>query len=384
MQIVVAIDSFKGSLSSIAAGNAASAGVARAMPAATVRVFPLADGGEGTVDAIATAGGERCTVTFTGPLGAPVQAAYCMKNGTAVIEMSAAAGITLVREAERNPMHTTTFGVGELMLDALRRGARKFIIGIGGSATNDGGLGMLTALGVKFLDASGNPVPQGAKGLAQIHTVCADGLPQALLQAEIYVACDVKNPLCGEEGCSAVYGPQKGATPAMVAEMDAAMEHYARKTKRIFPQADENAAGAGAAGGLGFAFLAYLGATLTAGAPLVIRETGLEAAVADADLVITGEGRLDGQSAMGKAPVAVAALAKKYGKPVLALGGCIGAGATAVNAAGIDAYFPILQRPCTLAEAMDLQAAAENLTATAEQAIRLFLAARSRDRDTIN
>ncbi|MBQ9803146.1 MAG: glycerate kinase [Clostridia bacterium] len=376
MKLVVAMDSFKGSIDSLAAGEAVARGLGRAAAEAEVQVLPFADGGEGTVDAIIYDGGVRRTVAVTGPLGTPVDATYGIKGEVAVIEMAAAAGLTLVPPAARDPRHTTTRGVGELILDAMDRGCRKFIVGIGGSATNDGGVGMLQALGFDFLDAAGAPVPHGAKGLAALATVSTKAADQRLGGCEFFVACDVKNPLCGENGCSAIYGPQKGATPETVQEMDAAMAQYAAITQAILPRADANHPGVGAAGGLGFAFHAYLGATLTPGAPLVIRETGLEAAIKGADLVVTGEGRLDGQSAMGKAPVAVAALAKKYQKPVIALAGCVAPEATACHAHGIDAFFPILRTPCTVAEAMQTATAAENLAATAEQALRLWLCGR--------
>ena len=376
MKIVAAIDSFKGSLTSLAAGQAIAAGAHRINPAIEVEISPLADGGEGTVEAIIATGGTKRYVEVTGPLGTPVSAAYGMKGDTAVIEMAAAAGITLVAPEQRNPMYTTTYGVGELILDAVKQGCRKFIVGIGGSATNDGGVGMLQALGAKFLDADGAPVPFGAAGLARLAKIDTKGMHTSLAACTFYVACDVKNPLCGENGCSAIYGPQKGATPTMVREMDEYMARYAALTKAVNPASDANYPGAGAAGGLGFAFLSYLPASLTPGAALVTRETGLENAIKTADLVITGEGRLDGQSAMGKAPVAVATLAKKHGKPVIALAGCVSEDATRCHAHGIDAFFPILRTPCTLNEAMDTENAAKNLAATAEQAVRLWLLGR--------
>ena len=376
MKIVIAMDSFKGSVDSRAAGEAVAAGVARANAEISTVVVPFADGGEGTVDAIIAAGGRICHKQVTGPLGTPVTAAYGIKGEVGVIEMAAAAGLVLVPEGQRNPQHTTTYGVGELIKDALDKGCRRLIVGIGGSATNDGGTGMLTALGVRFLKADGKPVANGAAELGEIVEIDPAGLDPRLAACEIFVACDVTNPLCGPKGCSAVYGPQKGATPEMVAVMDAAMAHYAQKTAAVIVGADENAKGAGAAGGLGFAFGAYLGATLTPGAPLVIAETGLEEKIKAADLVVTGEGRLDGQSAMGKAPVAVAAIAQKYGKSVLALCGCATPDATACHALGITAFFPVLQAPMSVAEAMDSTTAAQNIAATAEQALRLWLTAR--------
>ena len=286
--------------------------------------------------------------------------------------MSAAAGITLISENERNPMDTTTYGVGEMILDAISRGCRRFIIGIGGSATNDGGIGLLTALGFEFSDKNGKQVPLGAKGLKDIAVIRTENAVKELKECSFCVACDVKNVLCGKEGCSAVYGPQKGATPEMIGEMDLWLENYARLTKKIIPDSDANAPGAGAAGGMGFAFLAYLNAAMVPGIELVIGETGLERHIKDADLVVTGEGRLDGQSYMGKAPIGVAKLAKKYGKPVIAFSGCVTDDAVLCNEHGIDAFFPILRKPCTLQEAMNKDNAYKNLRDTAFQVFGLI------------
>ena len=374
LKILAAIDSFKGSLSTFEAGEAIARGAKRACPTAEVEISPIADGGEGTVDAIVSAtGGERVTVRVTGPMGNAVNATYGIVHGdTAVMEMSAAAGITLIAPEARNPMKTTTYGVGEMMLDALSRGVRRFILGIGGSATNDGGVGMLQALGVRFLNKSGCEIGFGAAALEGLDQIVLDGLCPTLAACEFLVACDVKNPLCGEHGCSAVYGPQKGATQETVREMDGYLSHYAALTKAVLPHADPDFEGAGAAGGLGFALQAYLGATLTGGISLVMRETGLEEKIRHADVVVTGEGRLDGQTGMGKAPVGVASLAKKYGKTVIAFAGCVTPDARACNDCGIDAFFPILRAPCTLAEAMDKQNASENLADTAEQVFRLL------------
>lgn len=286
--------------------------------------------------------------------------------------MSAAAGITLIAEKERNPLNTTTYGVGELILDAITKGCRKFIVGIGGSATNDGGIGMLQALGFAFLDKNGNQVTLGAKGLEDIVEIKIDHAVRELKECSFCVACDVKNPLCGENGCSAIYGPQKGATQAMINDMDAWLGNYAKLTQKVIPASDPNTPGTGAAGGLGFAFLSYLDATLQSGIDLVIKETDLEKHIIDADVVITGEGRLDGQSYMGKAPIGVAKLAKKYKKPVVAFSGCVTDDAVICNEYGIDAFFPILRTPCSLQEAMDCDHAYKNLQDTAEQVFRLI------------
>ena len=371
MNVVLAIDSFKGSLGSSEAGRAAADGIRRACPDADCVVRPLADGGEGTVAALVDGlGGTLRTVTVTGPAGRPVTARYgLLPDGVAVLEMAEAAGITLVSGAERNPLLTTTRGVGEMVLDAVANGAKTFIVGIGGSATNDGGAGLLQALGFRLLDADGNDLPGGGAALARLDRIeppPASG--PRLRDLAFRIACDVTNPLCGPQGASAVFGPQKGATPEMVATLDAALAHFAS----VAGTGVETAPGTGAAGGLGFAFKAFLGAELVPGVDLILRETGLEAHVRAADVVVTGEGRLDGQTVMGKAPIGVARLAKRHGKRVVAFCGCVGEGVEAVNAAGIDAYFPILRAVTTLDEALDARTAAANLSATAEQVFRLL------------
>ncbi len=375
MKITVAIDSMKGSLSTFQSGDAITEGIRRVIPDAKVTVCPIADGGEGTVEAIVCAtGGEWAEKTVKNPLGMPVSARYGISGQTAIIEMASAAGITLIPEEERNPLHTTTYGVGELILDAIRKGCRKFVIGIGGSATNDGGIGMLQALGFEFLNQKGEQVPFGAKGLFELVSIRTENAVKELSECEFRVACDVTNPLCGERGASAVYGPQKGATPEMVQQMDARLQSYADLTKTILPNSDEAYPGAGAAGGLGFAFLSYLNGKLESGVDMVIRETGLAEKVKDADYVITGEGRLDGQSYQGKAPVGVAKLAKQFGKTVIAFSGCVTEDAKICNEHGIDAFFPIVRTPCSLEDAMNAENAYRNLADTAEQVFRLITA----------
>jgi glycerate kinase len=293
------------------------------------------------------------------------------------MEMAAAAGLPLLTKEERNPLYTTTRGVGEMILDALDSGCRSFIIGIGGSATNDGGSGMLKALGFGLFDSEGKEIPDGAIGLSRLAKIDASGALPELSECEITVACDVENPLCGELGCSAVYAPQKGAAPEDIEKMDGWLARYAELARDVSAEADPNFPGAGAAGGLGFALKAFLGARLTPGAELVIKETGLSLAIAEADIVVTGEGRLDFQTSMGKAPIGVAREAKKHGKTVIAFSGCIGKGAGACNENGIDAFFPITRSPMTLEEAMDNDNAYENLRATAEQAFRLYKSAKA-------
>lgn len=375
MKVAVAIDSFKGSLSSMEAGAAIAEGIHRVSKDIDVQVRPLADGGEGTVEAL-TAGmnGKTEHVSVTGPLGNTVEASYGIiaETKTAIIEMAAAAGITLLAENDRNPLYTTTYGVGELIRDAIKKGCRNFIVGIGGSATNDGGVGMLQALGYGFLDADGKQVPYGAKGLALIEKITDDQVIPELRECHFKVACDVANPLCGEQGCSAVFGPQKGATPSMIAEMDEWLARFAGLTKHKYPKSDKNSAGSGAAGGLGFAFLSYTNAVLESGVKIVLEETKLEQYIKNADIVITGEGRLDGQTVMGKAPIGVAGMAKKYGKRVLAFSGCVTEDAVLCNQHGIDAFFPILRSVTTLEEAMSPEKARENLAAAVEQVFRLI------------
>ena len=376
-KFVIAIDSFKGSLSTFEAGNAVKESINRVFLNADVIVLPVADGGEGTTEAVVSAtDGEYVTATVTNPLGEKMQSRYGIipQRKTAVIEMSEAAGITLVDEKDRNPLNTTTFGVGEMIADAISKGCRKFIIGIGGSATNDGGVGMLQALGFEFLDKNKNQVALGAKGLENIVEIKTENSLKELKDCEFCVACDVKNVLCGEFGCSKIYGPQKGATDKMIKDMDLWLGKYASLTKSVVPSADAMAPGTGAAGGMGFALMAYLNATLTSGIELVMKETGLEKHIKDADVVVTGEGRLDGQSYMGKAPTGIAKLAKKYGKTVIAFSGCVTEEAVVCNDHGIDAFFPILRTPCTLSEAMDKNKAYKNLKDTALQVFKLLKA----------
>lgn len=374
-KIVIAIDSFKGSLSTFQAGEAVAEAAKDICSDVETIIVPIADGGEGTVDAIVSAtGGEFIKTDVCNPLGKKITASYGFipEKKTAVIEMSAAAGITLISESERNPMNTTTFGVGEMIKDAIKRDCRKFIIGIGGSATNDGGVGMLQALGFEFLDKDGKEVCHGGRGLADIVIIKTENKLKELDECTFCVACDVKNALCGEQGCSAVYGVQKGATPQMIKDLDLRLKNYAELTKSVIPTADENIPGTGAAGGMGFALVAYLNAKLESGIELVMKETELEKYIKDADLVITGEGRLDGQSYMGKAPVGVAKLSKKYKKPVIAFSGCVTDDAVKCNDYGIDAFFPIVRKPCSLEEAMDVNNACKNLKDTAYQVLRLI------------
>ncbi len=375
MKVVIAIDSLKGSLSSMEAGMAIKDGILAAKPDAEVIVKPLADGGEGTTDALIEGmNGERIDLTVTGPMHTPVDAyyGYLKDTNTAVMEMASAAGITLVPDSEKNPLLATSYGVGEMINDAIQRGCRNFIIGIGGSVTNDGGIGMLKALGVRFLDENDEDAGEGGQALAKVARIDVSGMNPLLKECHIQVACDVNNPLCGENGSTYVYGPQKGVTEDMKKTLDEAMAHFARVTSETLENDYMNTPGAGAAGGLGYAFLAYTGAALTPGIELILDAVGLEEELSGADVVVTGEGRLDFQTAMGKAPVGVARLAKKYNAKVIAFAGSVTKEATACNNEGIDAFFPILRGVCTLAEAMDPVAARNNMTATVEQVFRLL------------
>ena len=375
IRVAVAIDSFKGSLTSIQAGNAVKEAILSLDDAAQVTVRPLADGGEGTVDALSIGlGGEKVTVKVTGPRLSLTDAEYCvLSDGTAVIEMAAAAGITLVPLNDRDPLEATTYGVGQIIKDAIERGCRRFIVGIGGSATNDGGAGMLSALGFEFLKENGEPISLCAKGLGELHTISTKNVLPELTDCTFRVACDVTNPLCGERGCSAVYGPQKGATPETILIMDKWLHRYAEIAKGVSKSADPNYPGAGAAGGLGFAFLSFLNATLESGISIILDESKLEKYVKEADIVVTGEGRLDSQTVMGKAPIGVAKLAKKHGKTVIAFSGCVSDDAEVCNEHGIDAFFPIVRGVTSLEDALNTENAYRNLVNTARQVFRLII-----------
>ena len=375
MKVVVAIDSFKGSLSSIEAGQAVKAGVLAAHPDANVIIKPLADGGEGTPGAfIAGLGGQRIDLIVTGPMGFPVSCyyGYLEKDKTAIIEMASASGITLVPAHQKNPLTASTRGVGEMILHALEKGCRHFIIGIGGSATNDAGIGMLKALGYSFLDEQGLDVGEGAQALGKVASIDAKNRHPLLDDCQFRIACDVTNPLCGENGATYIYGPQKGVTEAQKDSLDQDMAHFADVTETTLNCAYKNYPGAGAAGGLGFAFLSYLHASLSPGVELILDAINLSDALNDADIVVTGEGQLDRQTAMGKAPVGVAKLAKAHGAKVLAFSGSVTKEAVACNQAGIDAFFPILRRIVTLEEAMEPSTARSNMTASVEQVFRLL------------
>lgn len=375
MKILIAIDSFKGSLTSLEAGNAVKAGIKKAIPNAQVLVEMLADGGEGTVEALTYAKqGELINVKVHGPLHKIINAQYGLvkKEKLAIIEMSKASGITLLKKNELNPLYTSTYGVGELIIDALNKGVRKFIIGIGGSATNDGGIGMLVKLGYEFLDRNNHPIKLGAIGIKDLAKIKTNRVDKRLKKCSFLVASDVNNPLCGKLGCSAIFGPQKGANPTMVKNMDKWLSRYGLLTEKLLNKKTMNAKGAGAAGGLGFALISYLNANLKPGINIVLEHTHLEEKIKKVDVVVTGEGRLDAQTAMGKAPIGVAKLAKKYHKRVIAFAGSIKDDAAILNKKGIDAYFAVLNKPMSLEEAIKTKNAINNLTKVSEQVFNLI------------
>ena len=374
MNVVIAMDSFKGSLSSKEAGTAVREGIMKSAPETEITLCPLADGGEGTVDALCGDGnGRMIELTVTGPLGSPVTVRYgILDQAVAVIEIASAAGLPLIPEDKRDPLYTTTYGVGEMIRDAMDRGCREFIIGLGGSGTNDGGIGMLRALGWQFKDRDGRSVFSGGIGLRDLRMIISEKTDPRLPECKFRIACDVTNPLLGENGCSSVFAPQKGADPASVAEMDRWMEAYSQLVKEHFPSADPSAAGAGAAGGLGFAFSVFLQGRMESGAKIVGEYLKIEDKIRHSDLVITGEGCLDGQSTMGKGPMYIAGLGNRYGKPVIALAGTIGGGAEKCLKEGICAYFSVLSSPMSTAEAMEPKTAYSNLKNTAVQVFNLY------------
>lgn len=376
MKIVVAPDSFKGSVTALQAANAMETGLRRIFPAATIEKIPMADGGEGTVQSLVDAtGGHFQTRRVLAPLGDEVVAQFgILADGeTAVIEMAAASGLTLVPPDKRNPLKTTTYGTGQLIRAALEAGCRRLIIGIGGSATNDGGAGMAEALGVKLLDANGNPIPRGGSGLGTLATIDITGLHPAIAETDTtdtVVACDVNNPLTGPEGASHVYGPQKGATPAIIETLDAHLAHFDAVLTQTLGRSFNAIPGAGAAGGLGAGLMAFLNAELRLGVDIMIDAVKLNERIKGASLVFTGEGQLDFQTVFGKTPVGVAKVAKAYNIPVIAIAGGIAEGAEAVYDAGIDAMLGIVHEPMSLELAV---ADASRLIAdTAERAARLI------------
>ena len=374
MKIVVAPDSFKGSVSALEAANAMEQGLRRIFPDAVIEKIPMADGGEGTVQSLVDAtGGHIQTHRVVAPLENEVEAQFGILagGGTAVIEMASASGLTLVPADKRNPLRTTTYGTGQLIHAALEGGCRRLIIGIGGSATNDGGAGMAEALGVRLLDANGNQIPRGGAGLGQLASIDITGLHPAIAETETVVACDVNNPLTGPDGASHVYGPQKGATSEMIETLDGHLAHFDSVLTRTLGKSFNDVLGAGAAGGLGAGLMAFLNAELQLGVDIMIDAVNLEERVKGASVVFTGEGQLDFQTAFGKTPVGVARVAKAHNIPVIAIAGGIAEGAEAVYDAGIDAMLGIVQEPMSLEDAVE--DATRLIANTAEQAARLIV-----------
>jgi len=365
MKIIIAPDSFKESLSAMGVAQAIETGFKQIYPDATYVKLPMADGGEGTVQALVDACGGRIEkVNVTGPLGQPVAAFYGIleESQTAVIEMAAASGLDLVPSSQRDPLKTTSYGTGQLILSALEKGLKNIIIGLGGSATNDAGIGMMQALGASFKDSTNQEIAFGGKNLAQIENIDLSGLTPLLQEAQLSVACDVDNPLCGPLGASYIFAPQKGATPEEVKQLDAALSHFAQIVHKELGEDIIDFPGAGAAGGMGAAFVALLHSKLQPGIDIVIQANHLQEAMQDADLVITGEGRIDSQSIHGKTPIGVARCAKKYQLPVIGIAGSLSEDCAVVHEYGIDAVFSIINGAVSLETA--LQAAEKNLILT--------------------
>jgi glycerate kinase len=372
MKIVIAPDSYKESLTALEVATEIEAGFRDVFPDADYIKLPMADGGEGTVSAmVAATGGKLVAMNVTGPLGEPVTACYGLTGDgkTAVVEMAAASGLALVAPGQRNPLMTTTYGTGELIKAALNAGVRHLIIGIGGSATNDGGTGMLQALGVQLLDQAGREIRFGGGTLASLDRIDISCMDPRLNACRIEAACDVDIPLTGPHGASAVFGPQKGATPKMVALLDAGLARFAGLINRDLGVQVDSVPGAGAAGGMGAALLAFFGAQLRPGIDIVVEAVGLEACVRNADLVITGEGRIDSQTIYGKTPIGVARVAKRFGKPVIGIAGCLAPDADVVHEYGIDAVFSVISRAGTVEESLthaaaNVRAASRNIAVT--------------------
>ncbi len=375
MKVLIAIDSFKGSLSSVDSGEAISLGIKEVYDDAEIVIIPIADGGEGTVEALVQATqGKYVEKEVIGPLGRPVQAVYgILGNGTtAVIEVAAACGLPLVPVNERNPYYTTTYGVGQLILHAIEKGCRDFIVGLGGSATNDAGVGMLQALGFSFIDDDEKEIGYGGLELQKIRKIDLTGVHKELKNCTFKAASDVTNPLSGENGAAYIYGPQKGATPEMVQVLDKGLAHFANLTLAQLGKDIQHISGAGAAGGLGAAFAGFLNAEIHSGIDVLFETVGMKEKMAGVDLVITGEGKLDGQTSMGKAPLGVAQLASQFNIPVIALAGGVTKEASILNQRGITSFFSITNGPLSLEEAMDPVNAFENMRMMTEQLFRLI------------
>lgn len=374
MKILIMIDSFKGSLSSSEAGNIIKDEIEKLNPSEDITVLPVADGGEGTVESMSELdGASLIEVQVENPLFETIIGNYVIikDKNLAIMEMSQAAGLVLIKD-RLSPLKASTYGVGTMIKDAFDKGIRNFIIGIGGSATNDGGVGMLSALGFKFYDKNNNNIYPSNEGLGSLSAIDLSQADPRLKEATFKIACDVDNPLTGKRGSAIVYGPQKGANPREVEIIDNNLSLFHKKTLEVIKNADDTYPGVGAAGGLGYAFKNYLGAELSPGIELILQMLNVNDYLSSADLVITGEGKIDFQSSMGKAPTGVAKLAKKYGANVIAFAGVVDNDAVEVNNHGIDAFFPILDQIRTVEEAMEAKKAEENLRRCVNQVFRLI------------
>ncbi|MBF0753602.1 glycerate kinase [Jeotgalicoccus halotolerans] len=375
MKVITGMDSFKGSLSSVGANQAVEKGIKQVFPESVVKSFAMADGGEGTVETLVDGmNGSLIEVSVTGPLGSSVDASYGLikDENLAIIEVASACGLTLLSKDQLNPLITTTYGVGELINHAYYNGARKFIIGLGGSATNDGGVGMLQALGYEFRDSEGKEIHFGGGFLSQIHSIKQTAASRKFKDCEFRVACDVSNILYGEQGASYIFGPQKGANSEMLKVLDAGLVHYADLTQKEMNIDIANIEGGGAAGGLGAAFHGYLNGQLESGVELIMDVLGIEEELKTADLIITGEGQLDAQTSMGKVPAGLAALAEKYTIPIIAVGGSLTEDAYNLNHHGIDAVFSIQRSPISVEAAMEHERTRINIEKTVEQIMRVL------------
>ena len=378
MRILIAPDSYKNALSALEVAKSLKSGLQKVFQDAEFEILPMADGGEGTVEALIDATqGQMIKTQVCDPLMRPIESSFGITGDgiTAVIEMASASGIQLITSAEKNPWITTTYGTGELIHAAMDKGCRDIILGIGGSATNDCGMGMAAALGVKFLDQAGNSVGPGGGMLAEVTRIDMSGLDERIRETKIMVACDVTNPLTGTDGAAHVYGPQKGADPEMVKKLDSNLKKFSDLIMEQLGKDVEQIPGAGAAGGLGAGLIAFLDGELVEGVPAIAAKTGLDEAVAKADIVITGEGGIDFQTQFGKTPYGVAQVAKKHGKPVIAVAGTVGKGVDELYSKGIDAVISILDSPMSLEEA--IRQTPTLLEVTGERIGRLLILGRS-------
>ena len=378
MKIVIASDSFKGSCSTLEVADHVAAGFLKVFPQAQIVKIPVADGGEGTVEAMVLgSGGTFHKMQVVGPLGEQTEASYgILNNGVGVVELAAASGLPMVSDEKKNPLITTSYGTGQLILSAVEAGCKKILVGLGGSATNDGGMGIAQAFGVSFKDAEGNELGYGGGELSKLASIDTSKLDPRLAEVEIIIASDVSNPLCGPTGASAVYGPQKGATPELVELLDKNLAHYAQVIKEQLGKDIINVPGAGAAGGASVALMLFAGATIQPGIQVVLDVAEIDKELEDADLVVTGEGRIDGQSVFGKVPVGVAGRAQKFNVPVLAIVGSIGDGAEAVYDHGVDSIINTQNKPMSLQEAMENAGALlENAAERAARTIRIGMEA---------